>query len=296
MSTADLERPQPPADYSIRFHGVFRSPALEGAFRRSHLADDIALAGACLVVVVVGGAVFNLIDYRLFSLNRQFYLLLEVRLLSFLVALVAWRGLRHCTNPTDFDRLVLLLCFFAATMSLYVSVTRPPGQIGHAIIAVMMLALAYAMVPLPLLPQIVWAGMASIAYIAFLPERGPITGEISTTTTIAAAFVTANILGIVTSWRLNHRRRLAFAAMLREAEVRCRLEQALAEVRTLRGYLSICAWCKCVRDEQLGWQNVEAFVQDRTHAQFTHGICPACFQKHFGALSPAPENHSSGLN
>ena len=75
--------------------------------------------------------------------------------------------------------------------------------------------------------------------------------------------------------------------MLRERELRVRLEQALAEVRKLRGYLSICAWCKRVRDEKEGWQNVEEFVQSHTDVQFSHSICPVCFKKHFGE-DPVP--------
>jgi hypothetical protein len=56
---------------------------------------------------------------------------------------------------------------------------------------------------------------------------------------------------------------------------RRRLEQALAEVRTLRGLIQVCAWCKKVAVEG-GWQQLEAYVRDHTHAEFTHGICPTC--------------------
>jgi len=50
----------------------------------------------------------------------------------------------------------------------------------------------------------------------------------------------------------------------------------------LRGLLSICAYCKRIRDELSVWQQLEVYVRDRTHAKFSHGICPACLRDHFG--------------
>ena len=57
------------------------------------------------------------------------------------------------------------------------------------------------------------------------------------------------------------------------------LQQALASVRTLRGLLPICAWCKQIRDDDGYWQSVEDYVQAHSNAEFTHGICPECFEK-----------------
>ena len=48
---------------------------------------------------------------------------------------------------------------------------------------------------------------------------------------------------------------------------------------TLRGLLPICAWCKQIRDYDGYWQSVEDYIQAHSNAEFTHGICPACFEK-----------------
>jgi two-component system, response regulator PdtaR len=60
------------------------------------------------------------------------------------------------------------------------------------------------------------------------------------------------------------------------------LQAALAEVKTLTGLLPICAWCKDVRDDEGYWTKVEAYVQKRSNAKFTHGICPSCAEDHCG--------------
>ncbi len=53
-------------------------------------------------------------------------------------------------------------------------------------------------------------------------------------------------------------------------------DRALAEVRTLRGLLSICASCKRIRDEAGAWVSPESYVSARTDAIFSHGLCPGC--------------------
>jgi DNA-binding NtrC family response regulator len=58
-----------------------------------------------------------------------------------------------------------------------------------------------------------------------------------------------------------------------------RLEKSLKEIRTLRGLLPICAWCKNIRDDKGYWKNVESYISENTDAVFTHGICPACAAK-----------------
>jgi len=57
------------------------------------------------------------------------------------------------------------------------------------------------------------------------------------------------------------------------------LEKAMSEIKTLKGFIPICAACKKIRDDQGYWQAVEVYIRDRTDAQFSHGICPDCARK-----------------
>jgi phosphoserine phosphatase RsbU/P len=58
------------------------------------------------------------------------------------------------------------------------------------------------------------------------------------------------------------------------------LEDALSRVKQLQGLLPICSYCKKIRDDRNYWQQVEQYVTERTEARFTHGICPACYERH----------------
>ena len=57
------------------------------------------------------------------------------------------------------------------------------------------------------------------------------------------------------------------------------LQQALAEIKTLRGIIPICSSCKKIRDDEGFWHQVEVYVHQRSQAQFSHGICPDCAKR-----------------
>jgi uncharacterized PurR-regulated membrane protein YhhQ (DUF165 family) len=59
------------------------------------------------------------------------------------------------------------------------------------------------------------------------------------------------------------------------------LKQAVTEIKTLRGFLPICAHCKKIRDDEGYWQQLEKYIQDHSDAKFSHGICPDCISAHY---------------
>jgi hypothetical protein len=63
-----------------------------------------------------------------------------------------------------------------------------------------------------------------------------------------------------------------------------RLEQALSQIRTLRGLLPICANCKKIRDDKGYWNQLESYIHDHSEAKFSHGICPGCMKKLYPGL------------
>jgi len=61
-----------------------------------------------------------------------------------------------------------------------------------------------------------------------------------------------------------------------KSKVIIELQKALDRVKTLSGLLPICASCKKVRDDQGYWNQIEAYIEAYSEAQFSHGICPEC--------------------
>jgi phosphoserine phosphatase RsbU/P len=66
------------------------------------------------------------------------------------------------------------------------------------------------------------------------------------------------------------------------------LTVALGSIKTLRGLIPMCAWCKKIRDDKGYWEQVESFVAQHTEAEFTHSICPECQTRVHPALACQP--------
>ena len=64
------------------------------------------------------------------------------------------------------------------------------------------------------------------------------------------------------------------------------LTEALANVKTLKGLLPICASCKKIRDDQGYWTQIESYIYKHSDAEFSHGICPDCAKKLYPEIYP----------
>lgn len=109
-------------------------------------------------------------------------------------------------------------------------------------------------------------------------------------------FVSTNILGMVACYAMEYHARRDFwlarqlvAEKARVQESHCelaaRFEELSAErekVRVLRGLIPICSHCMRIRDDRGYWNQLEQFIREHSHAEFSHGICPECAEKHYG--------------
>jgi hypothetical protein len=59
------------------------------------------------------------------------------------------------------------------------------------------------------------------------------------------------------------------------------LRGAERELRQLRRLLSVCAWCKQIRDDAEGWISLERYIAKRDTPHLSHGICPSCVAVQF---------------
>ncbi|MDF1563159.1 MAG: PAS domain S-box protein [Deltaproteobacteria bacterium] len=62
------------------------------------------------------------------------------------------------------------------------------------------------------------------------------------------------------------------------------LTKAIEEIKSLRGILPLCSFCKKVRDDQGYWQQVDVYIRDHLLADISHSICPECVKKHYPEL------------
>ncbi|GAM09141.1 response regulator PleD [Geobacter sp. OR-1] len=57
------------------------------------------------------------------------------------------------------------------------------------------------------------------------------------------------------------------------------LENTLSRLRKLEGIITICMYCKNIRNEMNSWEQLEKYVSANSDALFSHGVCPECFKR-----------------
>lgn len=56
-------------------------------------------------------------------------------------------------------------------------------------------------------------------------------------------------------------------------------QQALDEIKQLKGIIPICMYCKEIRDDKGAWNRLEEYLETHSDAQFSHGICDKCMEE-----------------
>jgi hypothetical protein len=62
------------------------------------------------------------------------------------------------------------------------------------------------------------------------------------------------------------------------------LQQALEEIKILKGILPICSHCKKIRDDRGLWNHIEVYIRKHSEAEFSHSICGECLKKYYPDL------------
>lgn len=75
---------------------------------------------------------------------------------------------------------------------------------------------------------------------------------------------------------------------LRVAE---RILRYTTQVRQLEEMMPICSYCKKIRDDQNYWQQLEAYIGERTGSDFSHSVCPDCYKR---VVMPEIEKFKAG--
>jgi len=71
------------------------------------------------------------------------------------------------------------------------------------------------------------------------------------------------------------------------------LQKVLDHVRKLQGILPICMHCRRIRTDQESWEGLEAYIQENSEAEFSHGLCPECLEKYYP--EPNADEEDEGL-
>ena len=63
-----------------------------------------------------------------------------------------------------------------------------------------------------------------------------------------------------------------------------KLQETLSRVKQLEGIISICSYCKKIRNDANSWEQMETYISKHSEALFSHGMCPECYKKQMDEL------------
>jgi len=92
-----------------------------------------------------------------------------------------------------------------------------------------------------------------------------------------AVFISLSVMVAV----LDRQRRRAMDSLVTTNQ---QLQTASDEIKTLRGTLLICSYCKKIETNPETWMEIENYVRTHSDAEFNHGVCPDCFSKEMSRL------------
>ena len=268
----------------------FASRDLESAYRLRHAPTD-RLLGRCIIVVAAVATVGMAgLDNTLFPDGGPELLTLGVaRWTFFALSGVALALLWGTPTPARFTVVMAVWNVATAALPVAIGVIWPPGHLELRMTASLAVMMTYCVMPLSLRFQTLAALMQTASHVSVIGWLNPIANREALATEVGWLAI-LNVLGVLLSYRLHSRQRRLFAALQRQSELSASLGRALAEVRTLRGLIRVCAWCRKV-DSGSDWQQLEAYIRAHSHAEFTHGICPACLDTATGDIGDGHAAH-----
>lgn len=136
---------------------------------------------------------------------------------------------------------------------------------------------------------------SEFCFTLYVSNYGPanVAGHFLKVLSYAAIYVALIETGVARPYALVFRElTIANARLTEEIEARKRTElakdaaikglhAAMDQMRALHGVIPICAHCKKIRDDRGAWNQLEAYIQRHSDAQFSHGICPTCLDRYF---------------
>lgn len=156
----------------------------------------------------------------------------------------------------------------------------------------------------PILLRIMEKALASISleekdkikqrWIAVRYEHGIKSGDIWKWSIIIGSIILL-AMAVIFAWNRSLQKEIKTrkeAEAAREELIK-ELRTALDEVKTLQGFIPICANCHKIRDDAGYWQKVEQYIQDRTEATFSHSICPDCVSELYPEIDIESEHSAA---
>lgn len=249
------------------------------------LESERRLALLTTSIIFVPNALAFTVDRRMVSDPTQLAWLFGIRVAMFAMWGAGLVFLWRITTRAALERIVFALCLGLATSMIAIQLARPAGDelaLRTTVLASVLLFVAY-----PNRPGFQWIpwGLLVGGTMAIGMWRDAAMSRIGDVP-LLIQFLLAGVLGALVSFNRRTLEHDMAASLDRERAAIEDKERTVAELRTLEGILPICSYCRKIRTDVGDWHGLEQYVQARTSAEFSHGICPACAAQHLPDYFP----------
>jgi hypothetical protein len=114
--------------------------------------------------------------------------------------------------------------------------------------------------------------------ISFIPQTALDRQKSLAQEKVIKLFIPGLILLFLTSFLFARFRQFRTKAIYEKDRLIQQLKTALDEIKTLQGIIPICSYCKKIRNVEGAWAQVEEYISNHSEAEFTHGVCPTCYE------------------
>jgi len=203
-----------------------------------------------------------------------------IRAFALLALIVMVTAVGRARERGQLDSMLIVAAWMIAALMLVMNSLRPAGSTLPMRSPIMALLVMYGTLHLRPRQLIVPAVGFSIGLVLLRLTRltstadGDVAGDV-------VVLAVGNAIGIALTLRRRDREAVDDAAWAALRTARDAAEQALRELKTLRGIIPICSHCRQVRTEAGAWQQLERYIRAHTDAEFSHGVCPDCLARHY---------------
>jgi hypothetical protein len=271
-----------------RSSGGVEAPALPEALAERRFERQRHQAILTIGVLAVPMTLFGINDV-LYASGSWTRLSVMLGFRAAIIAGMAWVGmlLSRASTREQFERILFIAMLVGVGASLATHFSRPASVMVVARFELMTVVGYYVALPmrtrLGAIPAVIMSVMS--VSLALWWHTGIDTPDL---VSLVICFGLANALGILIGRQREAdeaEEELAWRAL---TAVNANLRKTLAELRALRSVVPVCPSCRKVRGSNDGWQQLEAYVAERSDITFSAILCPDCLQREFGAVLMAP--------
>jgi len=259
----------------------FENSDFELKYRQHYLKQDVFQVNIGISIITILIAIFIYSDYSILGNSPELSNLLTQKILFILFSVFTIYFIRKKNKVNLTDGFIFFYILVLTILNYNTINTRPPEYAYYNIVNVIGILGFYIVMPNRLELQTLASIIYSIVFIVIITHNR-VFHSLPTIIVIWASFITANIIGIIISWRFQISRRRHYNMWLNEKALKDKLQLALDNIKTLQGLLPICSNCKKIRDDKGYWSQIETYIENHSDVHFSHSLCGDCSDKLYG--------------